>query len=110
MHREKNLCVATLSDVDGAESWDFKSVRALMGGGSLYVVKQVSCVSSTDFDSHSAQSVEPTTVLQEVGFCYISIDICLVENYLLCYVHWAISISVHSMDDFSVLGPGGMTH
>ena len=27
----KNLRVATLSDVDGAESWDFKSGRALMG-------------------------------------------------------------------------------
>lgn len=106
----KNLRVATLSDVDGAESWDFESVRALMGGGSLYIVKQVSCVSSTDSDSHSAQSVEATTVLQEVGFRYISIDVCLVENYLLWCVRWAISISVPFYGYFSVLGLGGIRH
>ena len=73
----KNLRVATLSDVDGAESWDFESVRALMGGGSLYIVKQVSCVSSSDSDSIS---VESTTVLQEVCFRHISIDNLLIAN------------------------------
>ena len=70
----KNLRVATLSDVDGAESWDFESVRALMGGGSLYIVKQVSCVSSSDSDSISALSVESTSVVQEVCFHHISVD------------------------------------
>jgi len=42
-------CVVTLTDNtsaqhDGAETWDIESVRTLVGGGSLYIIKQVSFV------------------------------------------------------------------
>ena len=62
----KNLRVASLTDVVGAESWDFESVRALVGGGSLYIVKQVSCVSSSDSDSISIQSINSAAVQAQV--------------------------------------------
>lgn len=35
----KNIRPATLNDVEGADSWDVQSIRALMGNGCLYVVK-----------------------------------------------------------------------
>ena len=35
----KNIRPASLSDVEGADSWEVQSIRALMGTGCLYVVK-----------------------------------------------------------------------
>lgn len=31
---------ASLDDIENADSWDFESVRALMGNGCLYVVQE----------------------------------------------------------------------
>lgn len=64
--QKKNLRVASLTDVVGEESWDFESVCALVGGGSLYIVKQVSCVSSSDSDSISTQSINSAAVQAQV--------------------------------------------
>jgi len=64
--QEKSLCVASLTDVVGSESWDFENVHALVGGGSLYIVKQVSCVSSSDCDSISTQSINSSAVQAQV--------------------------------------------
>ena len=64
--QEKNLCVASLTDVVGFESWDFESVHALVGGGSLYIIKVVSCVSSSDCDSISTQSINSAAVQAQV--------------------------------------------
>jgi len=33
-----------LNQYDGVETWDIESVRTLVGGGSLYIIKQVSLV------------------------------------------------------------------
>ena len=49
----KNLCKAELSDVEFAESWDLDTLRALMGSGALYVVKNPDLESSDSSDMSS---------------------------------------------------------
>ena len=51
----KNLRKADLSDVENAESWDLDTLRALMGSGALYVVKDPEYESS-DSDMGSSDS------------------------------------------------------
>ena len=53
----KNLREASLSDVENSESWDLETVKALMGSGSLYVLKGEDIVSNEVVDEQNIVSV-----------------------------------------------------
>ena len=55
----KNLRQASLCDVENSETWDFETVRALMGSGALYVLKKRQTDSSNDFSDEEASSSNP---------------------------------------------------
>ncbi len=53
----KNIRPASLSDVEGADSWDVQSIRALMGSGCLYVVK-MGVSEATDNDTEVSNDTQ----------------------------------------------------
>lgn len=55
----KNLRQASLCDIENSETWDFETVRALMGSGALYVLKKRQTDSSNDFSDEEASSSNP---------------------------------------------------
>ena len=82
----KNLRKAELSDVENADSWDMETLRALMGNGSLYVVKNPTETSVSDYDSDStldqdvlSESDVATHVKPEVSALHA---LCIIRKYV----------------------------
>ena len=60
----RHLRPATLQDVENATSWDFGTIRALMGSGCLYVTKNdISDGSSDEGESKEAIPSSPVSML-----------------------------------------------
>ena len=71
----KNLRDATLSDVSGAEEWDFESLKALAGSGCLYVLKSAAdttyTLSCEEADADTDNSDEVLLCMPTYKFMYI---------------------------------------
>ena len=63
----KNLRKAELRDVKNAETWDLDTLRALMGAGSLYVVKDPELESSDSDMSSDSDFVSETKTSSRIS-------------------------------------------
>lgn len=93
----KNLRQAQLSDVHNAESWDADTVRALMGSGALYVLKDPPS-RATMSDSDSDDNF--TSVLRVSLYVYSILLVCLDHfHHSWLHAHY-LGIPYHLYDLF----------